>query len=214
MLSFHNAFAGDDYGPGLYLNYVCDGFKLLCFRYLWTWFVITMWTSMYVRYLRTACEMDVTCGLLYWIMYDFGCVLVGLKSFVVSSDYRVYMGSSMTVWSLRWLLLYLCSYKLDGSVTVSARYYDDVMDLLFTLGTSMAQVGACSKHMENSPRMKKGRLLLGHLLRRPAWASRPSWRPNPSRTPGAARSKTDVQVAYRLRFRWSTYRWKDNFITN
>ena len=33
-------------------------------------------------------------------------------------DYRVYMGSSMTVRSLWWLLLYLCSYKLDGSVIV------------------------------------------------------------------------------------------------
>jgi hypothetical protein len=37
---------------------------------------------MYVRYLRTACEMDVTCGLLYWIMYDFGCVLEILCGFI------------------------------------------------------------------------------------------------------------------------------------
>jgi hypothetical protein len=29
-------------------------------------------------------------------MYGLDCMLVGLKSFVVSSDYRVYMGSSMT----------------------------------------------------------------------------------------------------------------------
>jgi hypothetical protein len=35
-----------------------------------------------------------------------------------SMDYRIYMGSSMTVWLLQWLLLYLCSYKLDGFVTV------------------------------------------------------------------------------------------------
>jgi len=28
---------------------------------------------------------------------DLGCMQVGLKSFVVSVDYRVYMGSSMTV---------------------------------------------------------------------------------------------------------------------
>ena len=86
---------------------VCEVLKLLCFRYLWTRLVITMWTT---------CEMDVTCGLLCWIMYDLGCMQVGLKSFVVSVNYQVYMGSSMTVWSLKWLLLYLCSYKLVGSV--------------------------------------------------------------------------------------------------
>ena len=94
-------------------------FQLLCFRYLWTRVVITMWTLMYARYLWTTCEMDVTCGLLCWIMYDLGCMQVGLKSFVVSVDYRVYMGSSMTVWSLPWLLLYLCSYKLVGSIIAS-----------------------------------------------------------------------------------------------
>ena len=98
---------------------VCGGFKRLCFRYLWTRVVITMWTPMYARYLWTSCEMDVACGLLCWIMYDLGCMRVGLKSFMVSVDYRVYMGSSMTVWSLRWLLSYLYSYKLVGSVTVT-----------------------------------------------------------------------------------------------
>ena len=36
---------------------------------------------------------------------------------MISPDYRVYMGSSITVSSLRRLLLYLCSYKLDSSVT-------------------------------------------------------------------------------------------------
>ena len=92
---------------------VCEGFQLLCFRYLWT--------PMYARDLWTTCEMDVTCGLLCWSMYDLGCMQVGLKSFVVSVDYRVYMGSSMTVWSLWWLLSYLCSYKLVGSVTAGIR---------------------------------------------------------------------------------------------
>ena len=45
---------------------VCDGLKLLCFRYLWTHFVITMGTVMYevlVNYLWN----EVTCGLLCWI---------------------------------------------------------------------------------------------------------------------------------------------------
>ena len=93
----------------------CYSLKLLCFRYLWTRFVITMCTLMYVvlmNYLWNGCNM--------WLVMlnycDLGCMQVGLKSFVVSVDYRVYMGSSMTVWSLRWLLSYLCSYKLVGSV--------------------------------------------------------------------------------------------------
>ena len=34
-----------------------------------------------------------------------------------SMDYWIYMGSSVIVWLPWWLLLYLCSYKLDGSVT-------------------------------------------------------------------------------------------------
>ena len=34
-----------------------------------------------------------------------------------SMDYRIYMGSSVMVWLPQWLLLYLCSYKLDGSIT-------------------------------------------------------------------------------------------------
>ena len=67
----------------------------------------------YVNYLWNVCNM--------WLVMlnhcDLGCMQVGLKSFVVSVDYRVYMGSSMTVWSLRWLLSYLCSYKLVGSIT-------------------------------------------------------------------------------------------------
>ena len=98
---------------------VCDGLKLLCFRYLWTRVVITMWTPMYEvleNYLWNGCNM--------WLVmlnhYDLGCMQVGLKSFVVSVDYRVYMSSSMTI-SLQWLLLYLCSYKLAGSVTADIR---------------------------------------------------------------------------------------------
>ena len=45
---------------------VCDGHKLLCFRYLWTHVVITMWTPMYevlVNYLWNGCRR----GLLCWI---------------------------------------------------------------------------------------------------------------------------------------------------
>jgi hypothetical protein len=65
----------------------------------------------------TTCEMDVTCDLLCWITTILDCMLVGLKSLVISLDYRSYMGSSAIIWSLRWLFLYLCSDNLDGSMT-------------------------------------------------------------------------------------------------
>jgi hypothetical protein len=63
------------------------------------------------------CEMDVTCDLLCWITMILACMLVGLKSLVISLNYRGYMGSSARIWSLRWLFLHLCSYNLDGFVT-------------------------------------------------------------------------------------------------
>jgi hypothetical protein len=62
--------------------------------------------------------MCVTCDLLCWITTILACMFVGLKSLVISLDYRSYMGSSARIWSLRWLFLYLCSYNLDGSVTM------------------------------------------------------------------------------------------------
>jgi hypothetical protein len=55
--------------------------------------------------------------MLYVEWCDLGCKQVGLKSFVVSIDYRDYMGSSSKIWALRCLFLYLCSYNLVGSVT-------------------------------------------------------------------------------------------------
>ena len=36
---------------------VCEGLQQLCFRYLWTRVVITMWTLMYSRYLWNGCNM-------------------------------------------------------------------------------------------------------------------------------------------------------------
>ena len=57
-----------------------------------------------------------------------------------STDYRVYRGSSMMVRSLRWLLLYLCSYKLVGSTTAwhgfnplgdIVNYHQDVFTVLW-----------------------------------------------------------------------------------
>jgi len=50
-------------------------------------------------------------------MYGFGCMLVESRSFEVSSDYRVYMGSSPLASLLSWLLIHLNSCKLVGSVT-------------------------------------------------------------------------------------------------
>jgi hypothetical protein len=58
--------------------------------------------------------------MLYVEWCDLGCKQVGLKSFMVSIDYRDYMGSSSKIWALRCLFLYLCSYNLVGSVTSSA----------------------------------------------------------------------------------------------
>jgi hypothetical protein len=54
----------------------------------WIWFVITMWTSMYVSYLWTICEMG--CNMwLVMLNHVWSWLYVGdLKSFVVSSDYR------------------------------------------------------------------------------------------------------------------------------
>jgi hypothetical protein len=69
----------------------------------------------------TTCEMDVTCGLLCWITMILACMLVGLKSLVISLDYQSYMGSSVRIWSFWWLFLYLCFYNLDGSVTQRAK---------------------------------------------------------------------------------------------
>ena len=54
-------------------------------------------------------------------MYDLGCMFaINRDPLWYSIDYRVYMGSSMIVRLLRRLPLYLCSYKLDGSVIVSS----------------------------------------------------------------------------------------------
>ena len=69
-------------------------------------------------YLWTLCNMWHVC----WIMYDLGCMMaINRDPSWYSLDYRVYMGSSMIVWLLRRLQLYLCSYKLDGSVIAGIR---------------------------------------------------------------------------------------------
>ena len=80
-----------------------------------TCFVITMtlwWCNLFV--------MCVKCCNVWYVMLnycDLGCMQVGLKSFEISVDYWVYMCWSSRIWSFRRLFLYLCSYKLVGSVT-------------------------------------------------------------------------------------------------
>ena len=52
-------------------------------------------------------------------MYNLGCMLaINRDSSWYSTDYRVYMGSSIIVRLLHRLPLYLCSYKLNGFVTL------------------------------------------------------------------------------------------------
>jgi hypothetical protein len=65
--------------------------KLLCFRYLWTWVVITLPNSdiCWITY-----EMDVTYDLLCWTTMILACMLVGLKSLVILLDYRSYRSLS------------------------------------------------------------------------------------------------------------------------
>ena len=61
-----------------------------------------------------------------WIMYDLGCMLaMNRDPSWYSMDYWVYMGSSMIVWSFWWLPLYLCSYKLVGSIIAASAPWSD-----------------------------------------------------------------------------------------
>jgi len=71
------------------------------------------------------CELfvnyDVTCDWLCWIMYDLDLyvdLFEILRDFIGLSGLY---GLKYDSWSLWWLLLYLCSYKLDSSVTGQAR---------------------------------------------------------------------------------------------
>jgi hypothetical protein len=54
--------------------------KLSCFRYFWTWVLITLLNS---DACWTTCKMDVTYDLLCWITTILAFMLVGLKSLVI-----------------------------------------------------------------------------------------------------------------------------------
>ena len=89
-----------------------------CFRYyfIWTWFVITFNHTLIVW--NYICELYVM-WYVCWIMYDLGCILVESRPFMVldelSGSYELKYDSATTCG----LLLYLCSYKLDGSATLA-----------------------------------------------------------------------------------------------
>jgi hypothetical protein len=90
------------------LNLVCNNlFELWC-----------MWVV--VSYLWNVVTGDVLC----WIMYDLGLLVVWFEILRDFMDYWDYMCSSVKIWLLRWLFLYLCSYNLDGSMTacIGARF--------------------------------------------------------------------------------------------
>ena len=93
------AFVDRDHMLALYLNYVTNAsFKLNLLPLLLlyqTWFVITLFcTLMMEMYLWTLCNMWHVC----WILYDLDCMWIVYRDpSWYSTDYRVYMGSSMTV---------------------------------------------------------------------------------------------------------------------
>jgi hypothetical protein len=78
---------------------------------------MTPWCCKLISELLMKC--NVWCVYVDWC--DLGFNRVGLKSVVISIDYRDYMGSSSKIWAFWSLFLYLCSYNLDGSVTSSIR---------------------------------------------------------------------------------------------
>jgi hypothetical protein len=74
------AFVGDDPDWHVFKLSVMLVLKLCCFRYIWTWFVITLCElRCMLNYLWTCCNMWLVC----WIMYDLGCMLVDSRSFVI-----------------------------------------------------------------------------------------------------------------------------------
>ena len=122
----------------LCLNNVADvGFKLLiCFRYYltWTWFVITLIrTLMDELYLWTLCNVWHVC----WIMYDLvGILMVNRDPSWYSTDYRVYMGSSMierplvgchyTCALINWLVLLQLVLEQDSTLIATCVFKTNV----------------------------------------------------------------------------------------
>ena len=110
---------GLDHGTGMYYELSWSCFKTTLFPLL-LWFVITsfkLWCDVKLCSVWNVviCDGDAwSCTILVvW--------LVESRSFEISSDYRVYMGSSPLAWLPQRSLIHLNSYKLDGSVTAGIR---------------------------------------------------------------------------------------------
>jgi len=107
---------------------VCVILKLWCFRYSWTWFVITifeLWCNLWM--LRTGC----ICG--WWpldLLQSWLYVRMWFEILRDLTDYRDYMGLSLASWLCKWSLSGLISYNLGSSVTWST-------SLFIKLGTVM-----------------------------------------------------------------------------
>ena len=116
-------FCGNDRTMALYqTKCVCAIYKLWSFRYLRTWFVITLSNS---DVCDECCELDVIVNGDRWTYYDLGCMyklwFEILRDF---TDYRYYMGLSSMVRLCKWSPLDLISYNLGGSVIagIGARF--------------------------------------------------------------------------------------------
>ena len=125
-----DAFVGLDHELACIWTSVCVMMVLklyyFCY-YIWTWVVIThfvlrcmlnySWTFVSCGLYVESCTILVVC----WIIRD---------PAWYSTDYRIYMDSSMTVRSIRWLPLYLCSYKLVSSATAGIGARFNIIDQL------------------------------------------------------------------------------------
>ena len=66
-----------------------------------------------------------------WIMYDLSCMLVELRPFEVLDGLLGLYGLKYNSATAYGLLLYLCSYKLDGSATAfAALFAKETLDFL------------------------------------------------------------------------------------
>jgi len=109
-------FCGNDRTMALYqTKCVCGIFELWSFRYLRTWFVITLINS---DVIDEWCKLEVIVDGNRWTYYDLGCMYdMWFEILWDFTDYRDYMGLSSMVWLCKWSLLGLISYNLGGSVT-------------------------------------------------------------------------------------------------
>ena len=107
-------YCGNDQTMALYQT-KCVIWKLLCFHYYWTWFVITLLELRCNRWM-----LWIECNRGWWSLdllrsWLYVCFVVEiLQDF---TDYRDYMGLSLMVRLCKWSLLGLISYNLGGSIT-------------------------------------------------------------------------------------------------